>query len=401
MTARFRLACGIAWATCALGLQALPASADSSGYEAGPSIPEGQLILSACIDDQEQTFTECTKVDGGIAGTGVLGYKERRPSELYAWTGKDEPQAYTSNGLVEHGRVVWSPDRSRFLVSADPAGDWEECRLYLVRVHDRRMRPITPYTELACPTAMDWSPDGEWILMTVYFHDGPTQLYKVRPDGSGLTDLTCFWSEGQGAYGARWIDGGRRIVYEFEGSRASGIQTMAPDGSQIRSLVKIRWRKERPRYLGDVEVSPDGQDVAYVLYDGRSGTHRPDDVFMVGTDGSPPRRITRNKRDEMGLSWSPQGRRLAITEGNAYDYEEPRRIRILGLRDRSSIVIDDPPEGRIDGSQSMLWSPSGRYMEFTAWGDEGPATYISSTRNPQPRRITPFGADVEILDWTR
>lgn len=401
MTARYQVAGGLMLIICLLGVGAASASADSPDDTDGSRIPEGQMLLSACLDDQEQAFTDCTEVDGGIAGTGVLGYEEGQPSEIYAWGRNEYPNRLTDNRLVEQGPVVWSPDRSRFLVSADPSGDWEECRLYLVRLSDRSMRPITPYSELACPSAMDWSPDGRWILMTVYFHDGPTQLYKVRPDGSGLTHLTGYSSEGQGAYGARWIDDGRRIVYEFQGMRGSGIHTMAPDGTDVRPLVKVRWRKDRPRYLGDVEVSPGGHEVAYVVHDGRRGSYRPDDIFVVRTDGSRPHRLTRNKRDEMGLSWSPDGRRLVIIEGNAYEYELPRRIRILDLKDRSSVLIKDPPEGQIDGWSSLTWSPSGRNIAFSVSQAEGAATYVSSTSNPQPRQITPFSAKVQLLDWTR
>jgi Tol biopolymer transport system component len=385
---------------CLSGLQGAAHGASAEDPDAS-SIPEGQMLFSACGDDSQQTFANCMKNDGGVGGTGVLSSETRQASEIYSWHRNDTPHRITDNGLIEHGPVVWSPDRSRFLVSASPSGDWEECRLYLVRVSDGSMRAITRYTELACPSAKDWSRDGRWILMSVYFHDGPTQLYKVRPDGSGLTDLTCFWSEGQGAYGARWIDDGRRIVYQSEGMRNSGIKSMASDGSDVRWLVKVRWRKDRPRHLGDVEVAPDGRYVAYVVHDGRSGSYRPDDIFIVTTDGSHRRRITRNRRDEIAFAWSPDGRRLAITEGNAYEYQVPRRIRILDLTHRSSVLIKDPPEGQIEGWGSLRWSPSGRYIAFSVSGQEGSATYVSSTLAPEPRRVTPFGSTAQLMDWTR
>jgi hypothetical protein len=47
-----------------------------------------------------------------------------------------------------------------------------------------------PAEPLGTPTAFtpDWSPDGEWIAFTD--GDGAADLWIVRPDGSGLRQLT-------------------------------------------------------------------------------------------------------------------------------------------------------------------------------------------------------------------
>ena len=56
-------------------------------------------------------------------------------------------------------------------------------RLYLLDVTTRDLQLLVPK-----PAAFTWSPDSQWIAHTQYANG--RQLFKIRPDGSGLQKLT-------------------------------------------------------------------------------------------------------------------------------------------------------------------------------------------------------------------
>ncbi|MDP9067180.1 MAG: hypothetical protein M3N53_02380 [Actinomycetota bacterium] len=383
---------------CVISLGVVGAGSAQASKAASPRIPEGRLFMSTCASHQDQDYAYCIDSDDGILGTALQETSRKTPPEIFSLAREDRLRQITDNHLFEFGSMVWSPDRSRFAISADRYGDTEDCRLYVVEVRTGRMTAVTPQAELACPFPADWSQDG-WILMSAYFHDGPTQLYKVRPDGSGLQDLTCFWNEGQGAYDARWIQGGRSVVFKGDLSNKSGIYVISADGTNRRSLFEVRWRRRAPKHIGEVAVAPGRRRIAYVVYDGREETHRPDEVFVMRLDGSARRRLTFNARDETALSWSPNGDRLAIVEGSPYDAESRAAIRIIGMGSGSSVVIRSPAAGPIDRWTPPRWSPSGRYLAFDVSDGESSAVYTASVDGSWIRRATSFQRIVHLLDW--
>ena len=73
---------------------------------------------------------------------------------------------------------------------------------------------------------------GKRIIFTSYENDGPGNTMLIRPDGSGLTQLTHY-DRHVGAGGAAYAPNGRWIVYRRQ-NNATGrcaIWKMRPDGS--------------------------------------------------------------------------------------------------------------------------------------------------------------------------
>lgn len=107
--------------------------------------------------------------------------------------------------------------------------------VYTVRMNGRGLNRITAFSHLGL--RLDWSPSGGDIVFTSY-QDGPGNTVVIRPDGSGLVQVTHY-SGDLGAGGAVYSPDGRWILYRRQNDTTSRyeIYKMRPDGSQ-RTLVK-------------------------------------------------------------------------------------------------------------------------------------------------------------------
>jgi TolB protein len=94
--------------------------------------------------------------------------------------------------------------------------------------------------------APDWSPDGQWILFTGSPKDGSADLYKVHPDGTGLTNLASQRPGGSQYYFSSFSPDGTMIVTaRTPGATPEGnadVYVMRADGTGIRPVTHTtRW----------------------------------------------------------------------------------------------------------------------------------------------------------------
>jgi Tol biopolymer transport system component len=116
----------------------------------------------------------------------------------------------------------WSPDGQRIAFNSNLTGDHV---MYIVDVDGSRVVDLSSVGE---GWQVDWSPDGRSILFTSHrdHPDNYTDVYAMRPDGSGVRRLTH-----NRAYTPAWSPDGDHIVFS-----APGLFIMDPDGSDVRAL---------------------------------------------------------------------------------------------------------------------------------------------------------------------
>jgi TolB protein len=113
----------------------------------------------------------------------------------------------------------WSPDGERIAFNSNLSGDHV---MYIVDVDGSNVVDLSGAGE---GWQVDWSPDGGSILFTSE-RDHPdhyTDIYVMRPDGSGVERLT-----NDGAYTPAWSPDGGHIVFS-----GPGLFVMRADGSGI------------------------------------------------------------------------------------------------------------------------------------------------------------------------
>jgi Tol biopolymer transport system component len=116
----------------------------------------------------------------------------------------------------------WSPDGKRIVFNSNLTGD------HLMSIVNVDGSGVVDLSKVGEGWQVDWSPDGRSILFTSHrdHPDNYTDIYVMRPDGSGVKRLT----RNQG-YTSAWSPDGSHIVFS-----APGLFVMRADGSGITPL---------------------------------------------------------------------------------------------------------------------------------------------------------------------
>lgn len=115
--------------------------------------------------------------------------------------------------------------------------------------------------------------------------------------------------------------------------------------------------------LGSSALSSDGKWLAVSVtepaYDEKKQTS---DVWLVATDGSaPPRQVTFTKEPESGLTWSPQGQRLAFSTKREND-----EVSQIYLLDMAAGGEARRVTSLSSGARSPQWRPDGQALLFVS-----------------------------------
>ena len=189
-----------------------------------------------------------------------------------------------------------------------------------------------------------WSPDkGRIAFMRQTTPEGEDRygdIYVINSDGTGLRRLT----RGGDYHYPDWSPSGDRIIFDGFGS---GIQTLGLTGGGVR-LVLNDSLADRPDW------SPDGSQVAF---------HRPGDpgeLFVMNADGSNLRSLGKGFYPD----WSPDGSRIL------FHYRVDGDWDILVINADGSGFANLTP-GRPGDDVLADWSPDGEQIVFAfREGDE-------------------------------
>jgi len=147
-----------------------------------------------------------------------------------------------------------------------------------------------------------WSPDGQWIVFQSQ-RSGNWDIYKIRPDGTGLTRLT---SDAADDWQPNWSPVGDRIIFQSKRTGYWDSWTMNPDSTDLRNITDDYTEGTDPCW------SPDEMFVVYSS--GRNDAVEPE-LWIVNTETqlpAVPTRITDNNAYDGAPSWSPDGKKVAF-----------------------------------------------------------------------------------------
>jgi Tol biopolymer transport system component len=288
-------------------------------------------------------------------------------------------------------RPLTAPGAGRIVFSADGGG--EQIELFSMNPDGSDVRQLTdtPVSE----EEPAWSPDGTRIAFAIREPEDTTSyvIGVMDADGSNRGEIAATRLEGRTPVASpAWSPDGREIAFAAYGE-GGGIYVAPLIGGSPRQLTSAG--PPTTHVDSEPEWSPNRESIVFIrwiLGDVQQGNEY--QILRIDADGGEPTVLATfpgsgSEPHELGgLSWSPDGSRLAFTtRGGVYLLDptnrEAREIvacEALGCDDRTEVFTN-----------ATSWSPDGLHIAFTAWLD-----LLSGRADPPIIHVATLSGDDEV-----
>jgi TolB protein len=272
-------------------------------------------------------------------------------------------------------------------------------QVFTVRPDGTGLRQITHQGFAAGQNGLSWSPDGRGLLYSVSYPSGRDAIVKSRADGSGASVISpsctgvCLGDDDP-----VYSPDGKRIAFVRafgpivnDSASVVAIFTMNADGSHLKQLTQAKTAASAEDHLP--QWSPDGTKIAFVRINTTAKPNNESAIEVMNADGSNVRRLTPFRIEAADPHWSPDGKRLLF---NSYQESLPgKSANLFTMRaDGTHRVALTHYTGGTLQAFADGWSPDGtqilyRRLSFSGTDTEVGGYFILDIRSKQIRRLTP------------
>jgi dipeptidyl aminopeptidase/acylaminoacyl peptidase len=304
--------------SCLLIVAAL-ATISAAPASARPRGPNGKILINRADNTAtgtEQTFT----VDPD--GTDFILLADNSEAGQWSWDGTRiamfegvldfDSGVFTSLNLDTQypdmflGCALWSPDDARLACEGFGLSDPSLNGIYTVRSSDGgdlQRVTVNPGGD-DCPS--DYSPSGNRIVFTRESETTPRTVYTVRPDGSGLRQISPAGLNVNLCNGS-WSPQGNEILlsaHQPSFDYHSSMWVLHANGTGLRRIPApdCGGLNADPAAVGcfNPSWSPDGTKIVF----GRQVDDQPRDIYTVNADGSGLFQVTNTPDiEEFNADW--------------------------------------------------------------------------------------------------
>jgi dipeptidyl aminopeptidase/acylaminoacyl peptidase len=256
-----------------------------------------------------------------------------------------------------------------------------------------------------------WSPDGQWLAFTSSRVDDKEQLFAIRPDGGEAVQLT---KSETGVRGYAWSPDGQQIAFtanEAPSQAAKDRKAHFADYEVVRKEVLCaqlwtfnvaealaapqagKQRTKNPKlHVDGISWSPDGTRIAF------SGSESPDvrhlatsDIYRLQLSDDSVKPLATQAGPDTNPQWSPDGQQIAFVSsmGQPRFFARNQRIAVVPAEGGTPRSVSDA----FDENPSLIaWKAEGLYFS----GLQRTAGHVFRA-DPDNGRISRVSAPADLM----
>jgi Tol biopolymer transport system component len=210
----------------------------------------------------------------------------------------------------------------------------------------------TDVHHLTAGNAPDWSPDGQKIAFDD-IRNGQPQVFTMNADGSDVQQLTHLAG---GAADPSYSPDGSLLVFDHlpPSGCCGNIWSIRPDGTGLHQITHFTTEN----FPFQPEFSPDGQRIVFWEQSAHGGEFAA--IFVMRADGTDIRQVTPLRLDAAHPKWSPDGSKIIFNNDAHLNVGDIFTIRPdgTGLKRLTDVI----PLGEADFRPDF--SPDGTMIVF-------------------------------------